>query len=157
MKPIAIATILIIAFGGCMSSFTPQDQPETTGLIIRTGTSAGMCVGYCAYDYVFNGSSVTLTQSGNRTQSTVSPKSCQSTISQDDWNTLQSAANLDAFSKQPTVIGCPDCTDAGAEYVELELGDKKHRVTFPFAQTIPGFESLLKALRSQRAAFKECQ
>ena len=152
-----IATLLILAFGSCMNSFTPQNGPDTTGLIIRTGTSAGMCVGYCAFDYVFNGTSVTLTQSSTRMQSGITPKSCQSTISQADWDALRQSANLDAFSKQPVVIGCPDCTDAGAEYVEIEQGDQKHRVTIPFAQTIPGFEPLLKALRSQRATFKECK
>lgn len=157
MKSVVFAVLLVLVFVRCMNDFTPQNaQDLTDGLTIRTGTSFGMCIGYCQSDYVFQGTSVTLTQSSTRPQTTLSPKSCQSTISQDDWNTLKATANLDLFSKQPSVIGCPDCADGGAEYIELQIDDQKHRVTFPANKTIPGFESLVNSLRGYREAFKNC-
>lgn len=157
MKSIVLLVLLITGFVRCMNSFTPQAAQNTTDdLTISSGTSFGMCTGYCQNDYTFNGTSVTLVQSSVRPQTTLTSKSCQSTISQSDWNTLKAAANVDLFSKQPKLIGCPDCTDAGSEYVEIQAGPQKYRVTFPFGRTIPGFESLVDALRNQREAFKNC-
>ena len=84
-------------------------------------------------------------------------KTCQTTISLADWNTLKAAANLDTFGKQPATLGCPDCADGGAEYVELQISEQTHRVTFEYGKTIPGFETLVNTLRAQRAAFKVCR
>ncbi|WP_080237599.1 hypothetical protein [Spirosoma rigui] len=152
-------TLLAMAMLGRCAETTVRSAAETGSpdpLTIRTGTSFGMCVGYCFNDYVLNGTSVTLTQNGNRTQQ-VPTKSCQATITPDEWNALKALASFDAFSQQPERIGCPDCADGGAEYIELETGGRKHRVTFEYNQTIPGFEPLVDALRSRREAFKECQ
>ena len=157
MKSVVLLVLLITSFVRCVDSFTPQTAQDKTGeLIIRSGTSFGMCTGYCQHDYTFNGTSVTLVQSSVRPQTTLPPKSCQSTISPADWATLKAAANLELFSKQPNLIGCPDCTDAGSEYVEIQVDTQKYRVTFPAGRTISGFESLVNALRHQREAFKNC-
>lgn len=156
MKMILIALFFINLFGQC-STVTEQATPLADALTIRSGTSFGMCVGNtCQKDYVFNGTSVTLTQGGNRIQSQSPAKTCQRTISEAEWASLKAASNFDAFQKQPEIIGCPDCADGGAEYIELQQGDRRHRVTFPFGKTIPGFESLVNALRQQREQFAEC-
>ena len=123
-------------------------------LVIRTGTSFGMCLGdKCQKDYVFAGSGITLTHRGNSRGTPTAPKTCQNAIAVADWTALKAIVSLDAFSQQPDVIGCPDCADGGAEYIELEQGDSKYRVTFPYGQTIPGFEPLVTALRQQRSQF----
>lgn len=157
MKAITLIVLLLIGFGPCQTRLTPQSADDITDtLTIRTGTAFGMCAGdYCVRDYVFNGTRVTLTHRGTRSQT--ASQSCQSTISQADWIALKANANLDSFDKQPAVLGCPDCADGGAEYIELQVGEQKHRVTFPVGTTIPGFESLVTGLRNQRAAFNECK
>lgn len=155
MRFLVIATLFTIAFGRCADKSVSAVDPNEP-LTIRTGTSFGMCMGYCLNDYAFNGTRVTLTQSGTRTQAQNPARTCQNTISSADWNTLKASANFDAFGKQAETLGCPDCADGGAEYIELQLGDSKHRVTFEYGKTIPGFEPLVEALRKQRAAFKTC-
>jgi hypothetical protein len=159
MKAIAVAVLFIVAFSHCTTKVSPQTKEGVSDeLTVRTGTSFGMCIGdHCVSDYVFNGTNVTLTHKSQRPQQQPASKSCQFTISQTDWNTIKANVNLDAFGKQPARIGCPDCADGGAEYVELELGDQKHRVTFPYGETIPGFESLVSKLREHRDAFQTCQ
>ncbi|GAB4031489.1 hypothetical protein [Spirosoma gilvum] len=157
MKSSLLLAAFILLFGRCSSSLSPKKLTDADGLVIRTGTSAGMCVGYCVFDYVLSGTSITLTQSPNRSQSTIATKTCQSTLSQAAWNDLLTTVDLDAFEKQPAVLGCPDCADGGAEYVELQLGEQKHRVTFQYGQTIPGSEALVDKLRSHRATLKECK
>lgn len=158
MKPVIISVLLVVVFVRCMSNLTPQTPQNvaTEKLTIRTGTSFNMCVGYCKNDYVFNGISATLAQSGSLPQAQVTPRSCQSTISQTQWNDIKALANLDAFSKTATVLGCPDCTDGGAEYIEIQVDNRKHRVTFPYGKTIPGFEPLVDILRTQRNTLKTC-
>ena len=156
MKLIGIALLFLMILGRCNpTTVSSEERPSTDALTIRTGSSFGMCVGYCVKDYVLNGTNVDLTMI-SRSKTQTSPKSCQKTISQESWDSLKRLADLDAFSKQPERLGCPDCADGGAEYIELERGDQKHRVMFEYGQTIPGFESLVDALRSQRKAFDEC-
>ena len=132
-------------------------QSVNDSLLIRTGTSFGMCMGdKCQKDYVVNGTSLVLTHGGNNRGTPIPPKTCQKSISVADWNALKATVNLSAFGQQPERIGCPDCADGGAEYIELEQGDTKHRVTFSYGQTIPGFEPLVNALRQQRSQFEAC-
>ncbi|MCK8491971.1 hypothetical protein M0L20_08930 [Spirosoma sp. RP8] len=155
MKLRVINMLLLAALIGC-TTVSPEDTPTADDLIIRTGTSFGFCVGYCVRDYTFKSTVVTLTQKESRKPPQNPEKTCQATISQTDWNALKALANLENFSKQPERLGCPDCADGGAEYIELQSGDKSHRVTFEYNGTIPGFESFVEALRAQRAAYKEC-
>jgi len=157
MKLLFLSFLITLVLGRCTeSTVLTSDTAQTDGLTIRTGTSFGMCAGYCQSDYVFNGTSVTLTQNGTRTQQAPA-KTCQTTISIAEWNTLKTLANVDTFSGKSATLGCPDCADGGAEYIELQTGDQKHRVTFEYNKTIPGFEPLVNALRSRREAFKECK
>jgi hypothetical protein len=155
MKLRIINMLLLAVLGGC-TSISPQTEQVADDLTIHTGTSFGMCVGYCVSDYDFSGTSVTLTRKESSRVPKNPAKTCQTTISQADWNALKALANVDNFNKQPERIGCPDCADGGAEYIELQVGDQKHRVTFEYNSTIPGFEPLVEALRAQRNAFKEC-
>lgn len=159
MKAIIAALVVSLLMGHCTERnvLSAPEATSTDSLTIRTGTSFGMCVGYCVADYTLNGTSLTLTQSAQRTQAQNPAKTCQTTLSQADWNALKAAANFETFSKQPERLGCPDCADGGAEYVELQIGNRKHRVTFEYNKTIPGFDPLVNALRTQRNAFKECK
>lgn len=156
---VSMLCMAVLTLGRCTqtTALTPTDTASTDGITIRTGTSFGMCAGYCQSDYVFNGASATLTQNGTRSQAQVPVKTCQTTISQVDWDALKTLANFDAFSNKSATLGCPDCADGGAEYIELQTGDRKHRVTFEFNKTIPGFEPLVNALRKNRETFKECK
>ncbi len=155
MKMTVFSLLLLMILGSCRSdTATPAESVD--GLIIRSGTSFGFCVGYCQKDYVFDKTNVTLTEQDKRAPTQNPTKTCQKTISQADWNALTAAAKPDLFSRQPETLGCPDCADGGAEYIELQLNDRRHRVTFEFGKTIPGFEPLVEAIRSQRTAFEEC-
>lgn len=156
MKLTSIIFLFLMIMGRCNPTRVSSGE-HTSGdpLTICTGTSFGMCAGYCVKEYVINGATVDLTMF-SRDKAQTSPKSCQRTIDQASRDSLNTLADLEAFSKKPERLGCPDCADGGAEYIELQRGDQKHRVTFEYGQTIPGFESLVSALRSQRKAFDEC-
>ncbi|MCX6213188.1 hypothetical protein [Spirosoma sp.] len=159
MKLLGICLLFLSLLGRCSPDKSVLAEPlATDGLIIRTGTSFGMCVGYCKHDYVISGTTLMLTQTSQaRTQNQNPAKTCQTTIPQAVWDTLRAAANPTLFIQKPEQLGCPDCADGGAEYIEMEANGQKHRVTFEYGATIPGFEPLVTALRAQREAFKECK
>ena len=155
MKTTAVFLLLLVTLGRCTQNNAIPAEASADALVIRTGTSFGFCVGYCQKEYVFTETGVTLTQTSRSPTQPV--KTCQATLSQAAWNALKAAANVTLFSKQPETLGCPDCADGGAEYIELQTGDQKHRVTFEFGKTIPGLEPLVNALRNQRNQFTECK
>lgn len=159
MKLLLLTCLVTLALGRCTETnvTTSAENSASDPLTIRTGTSFGMCVGYCQHDYVFNGTTVTLTQNGTRTQAASPTKTCQTTITAAEWNALKALVNFDSFSTQPETIGCPDCADGGAEYIELAMGARKHRVTFSYNKTIPGSEPLVEALRKRREAYPDCK
>jgi hypothetical protein len=155
MKQIFLSFVITLTMSQCTENRVRPITDEA--LTIRSGTSFGMCIGYCQMDYTFNGTNVTFTQSGTRSQNETPTKTCQAAISPADWNAIKALADFDAFSKVPTTLGCPDCADGGAEYIELQAGDSKHRVTFEFNNTIQGFEPLVDALRKARESAKDCK
>jgi len=154
MKLFAIALLIGLLADRCSGSATETAPPDS--LVIRTGTSFGMCVGYCNQEYVIQKTNVTLTQRANGSPRQQPTKTCQFTLDAGVQNQLLSMIDFRQFSQQPATLGCPDCADGGAEYIELQTGGEKHRVTFDYGRTIPGFEPLVELLRQQRAQFKTC-
>lgn len=154
---LSVVTLLFLTILGRCTPGTISGERLSDAATIRTGTSFGMCAGYCQKDYVLNGTNVTLTTSSNNNPTQYPTRTCQTTISQESWTSLKDFVNLDAFNKLPERLGCPDCADGGAEYIEIESGDQRHRVTFEYGKTIPGFESLVSNLRAQRERFDECK
>ena len=47
-------------------------------------------------------------------------------------------------------IGCPDCADGGAEWIQVNWSGQNKRVTFENGQLIKGFEGLVVKLRDLR-------
>lgn len=154
MKLFALTFLIALLADRCTGSATEAVAPDT--VVIRTGTSFGMCVGYCNQDYVIQGTTLTLTQRANGEPRQHPTKTCRFTLDAGVQKQLLAMINFEQFSKQPATIGCPDCADGGAEYVELQVGEQKHRVTFDYGRTIPGFEPLVDLLRQQRTQFKTC-
>lgn len=154
MKTLILASIVALFISQCGQK-TLQPEVDSTSVIIRSGTSFGFCIGYCERELTLNGTSATFVIRGTRQQ--LPDKTCTGTLTADEWNALVTKASFSAFQQQPERLGCPDCADGGAEFVEIETEGKKHRVTFEAGKTIPGFESLVELLRKKREAFKDCQ
>ena len=63
------------------------------------------------------------------------------------WKQLTASVAVDSVFALPERIGCPDCADQGAEWIEIFTEGKSHRVTFEYQQNPPGLEALLRQLR----------
>lgn len=155
MKTILLAGILGFALNQCSNKADADLLSDS--LTIRSGTSYGMCVGYCDQQVELTGTQALFTAKSLRNPAEYPLKTCKNSLSKDEWTALAAKVNIEEFQEQPETLGCPDCADGGAEFVEIVQGKRHYRVTFEAGKTIPGFESLVEELRNRRTAFADCQ
>jgi hypothetical protein len=96
---------------------------------IKYGIFAGMCIGYCRWDLTIKSGEITYNRSG--WVDSIETITCTEIPEYENWESVKTGLNIYLFFKLPETIGCPDCADGGAEWIEIELenGDK-HKVTF---------------------------
>jgi len=97
---------------------------------LNYGTSFGECVGYCKHEVTIKSKAATYKcYSLNPTEQTLTKNTIISSSTSDSIYSF----DTNSFFKLPETIGCPDCADGGAEWLEIILpnGDK-HKVTFEY-------------------------
>tara|TARA_R110000868_G_scaffold303534_2_gene564030 strand:- start:9188 stop:9652 length:465 start_codon:yes stop_codon:yes gene_type:complete len=123
--------------------------------LLGYGTSFGMCVGYCTNSMLLRSGTVTYSRSGWNNQ--VTPIKCTENMTQISWESFKKIVDLNEFFSLPEVIGCPDCADGGAEWVEIEnFSGKKYRVTFEYGNAPEELEDVVSALREQSEKGIQC-
>lgn len=153
---IVLISLMLMGLAQC------SEQPSVItdaaeSVVIRSGTSFGMCIGYCNKDMELVGTKALFAKSSLRDPAKYPTRTCTKMLTESKTANLNALAQFNEFRKQPEVIGCPDCADGGAEYIELQVGTLRHRVKFDYGKTIPGFETLVKELRVQRDLFNDCE
>ncbi|RAJ10136.1 hypothetical protein [Arenibacter echinorum] len=112
------------------------------------GTSFGMCVGYCKNDMLLKAGTVIYSRSGWNNQ--VEAIDCIENLTQLSWDSIKKAVDLNEFFLLPQIVGCPDCADGGAEWLEIEnFSGKKSKVTFEYGKAPEELETIITALRTQ--------
>ncbi len=147
--------LLVVVAGVLGAACTPSEAEIDTltaeARVIRWGTSFGMCAGYCREELEIGGSVLRLTR---RSWSPTQPEQvAEQPFSSDAWRTLRERMDAARIDRLQDVYGCPDCADGGAEWVELENGDSKKRVTFEFGSGPSPLQSVLTELRALRQRF----
>lgn len=124
---------------------------------INYGTSFGMCVGPCRKEMnLVNGELnfiVFYTEGRGAVGGT--PKSFKEKLDLNLQKYLMQNIDYEAFKKISNIIGCPDCADGGAEFVELTRYNIKHKVTFEYGKPPKEIESLVTVLREKKVYFEE--
>lgn len=120
----------IIFFVGLFTSCS--NEPISSEITqVKYGTSFGMCVGYCKHELLLKSDKATYNLSG--WNATVEPITYTEVLNSSDWNLVTTNLNIKDFFDLPEMIGCPDCADGGAEWIEIELPNgSKHKVTFEY-------------------------
>lgn len=101
---------------------------------VNYGTSFGECIGYCKHQVTFKADSIKWICICNACMSPVLMQKCyyektNSTL----WDSIKTNISTSSFFALPTVIGCPDCADGGAEWLELTLNNgETHKVTYEY-------------------------
>jgi hypothetical protein len=126
-----------------------KQAPDSTGIVsIETGTFYGECTEYCWTELLMRPSTATLVSSAWKDRP---PKVTERReLSSAAWSKLVGAVDKAAFLALPEVIGCPDCTDGGGEWIEIDFGSAKKRVTFQANAAVPALDGLTAELRPVR-------
>lgn len=112
------------------------------------GTSFGMCVGYCNNSILLKLDTISYFRSGWNDQ--VEPTKCTENMPQLSWDSIKKAVDLNEFFALPEIMGCPDCADGGAEWLEIEnISGKKYKVTFEYGKEPEVLKSIIFVLRKQ--------
>lgn len=120
---------------------------------VKYGTSFGMCFGYCAHQITITEGSITSLHNYQGQVPSLENLSC--TESYSGWNDLTESINFDEFKQLDDVMGCPDCADGGAEWIEITEGDATYRVTFEYQVAPTEVSDYIEELRSQMQAMQD--
>ena len=127
------------------------ESPRTPP-IIKTGTNAGFCIGYCMKEFVITPERITYTN-GARTfeENTEFPLIIKELpFSKSEWNELIDLVDFEEFNSLPDRIGCPGCADAPVQWIEIASGSKAKKIEFENGDEPPEIKELVLALEAIR-------
>ena len=136
-------------------------EPDQSDIqpIIKTGTNAGFCIGYCSKEFEITPEKITYTQGGRD----VSEISKEVPFSESSWDTLKNLVDFEKFNSLPENIGCPGCADAPVEFIEITKGNTTKRIHFETIYDVPEIKELVLELHKIRGpiestieSFEEC-
>lgn len=146
-----LAVLLLMTSSKC-----EEAKGQDTIMRISHGSSFGMCMGYCFNELTYTKSDkIKYSKAYGRTPVADYPDKFDSlTMDPAIWKDLISKIDTAVFYKLPERIGCPDCADGGAEWIEIQTVDKTYRVTFEYGKNVSEIDLLLQALRKEKEAMK---
>ena len=149
----SIYWICILALSVLMINGQQTDSNEI--LSISSGTSFGFCMGYCrqSIKLTSNPSQVIVSREANGNQGSYPPVHVKLPLTADEWNSLANLVNLETIQGMDETIGCPDCADGGAEWVQIDWANGSKRVTFENRQTVESIKELVEKLRDLRQIY----
>lgn len=139
-----IKLLVFILFSILLSSCREQNL----GLIkqVNYGTSFGECIGYCKHDIALTSNEIIYKcSSSSVTENTIIHTEI---LDVQTWDSICNDFDLENFLALPEVIGCPDCADGGAEWLEIIFSTgKTHKVTFEYYSEPTSLKSKIEILR----------
>jgi hypothetical protein len=82
---------------------------------------------------------------------------CLDVLNDNTWKYFKTQLNINDFFNLPKTIGCPDCADSGAEWIEIELvGGEKQKVTFEYGNEPDMLNDYVVKLREQMSKSVHC-
>jgi len=146
-----IPLLLACSASGTDNPFPASGGEQLQALALRSGTSFGMCAGYCLTELRIDTLGVTLTETSQVQD--LPPRIRTLPLSDSDRDQLAEAVDTAAIRGLAGVHGCPDCADGGAEWIAFGAGSDSARVTFEFGAAIDGIEPLQAVMRELRSRF----
>lgn len=154
MKHFILKYIIVGSVSLCL--FSCSYELDSRIVRVNYGTSFGECVGFCRKQISVSADSIhftafcdaCMTPFLQRKDSVWKPTKAQ-------WDSLRSIIPVNEFNKLPTVIGCPDCADGGAEWLELILTTgETHKVTFEYNNEPTELKQYIPRLRTLLGVYK---
>lgn len=117
-------------------------------LFIKHGTSFGMCDGYCYHETKYTiDSIIKVVKSWDKSQP---DKNDNLKMDKSNWQTMINAIDIKAFYMLPHRMGCPDCTDGGAEWLIIGTKNNEWKVEFDYGSETVTTKKLLTLIRQTK-------
>lgn len=151
---IRILLILIAIFTSIScddNNSVPIDKEITK---VSYGTSFGECVGYCIKHIEVSDVQIKFYKYGWEFGKMLPEININDSIKNNYFQKLVEQVDFNAFTQLQPVIGCPDCADGGAEWIEIQRGDSTYKVTFEYYNEPAELTCLVNYLRTYIYAFR---
>lgn len=135
-------------------STSDDSDPQSDIVKIGYGISFGECLGYCIRTLTIDQDSIQFVKSGWTIDSLLSDIACSDPT--DDFSALTGEVDFIQFLQLDSIIGCPDCADGGAEWIELTSGDNRHKVVFDYLHPPLVLEDITSDLRALMEGYERC-
>jgi hypothetical protein len=147
--------LLVVMMLGGISCSIDSDIPSADSeydMLIHSGTSYGMCFGYCVRNLELSGTDATYTMlSFNSNEYPL--KSIAGEITLNEWNEITAEIDEELITSMNDVYGCPDCADGGAEWIEIITVSYSKKITFEVSDVPGSIKNLVNKLRTIRNRF----
>jgi len=151
--PIIILSILL--FFSCEEVEDVSLTYDSDIISIEYGTSFGECLGYCIRSIEIAGIDVEFEASGQTVTDKLPDINISGEISIEDWQNLVNKIDFIVFRNLEEVIGCPDCTDGGSEWIEITTSELFHKVTFEYYNEPEEIQNYIDDLRNLMEQYEE--
>jgi hypothetical protein len=146
----SILPALLVAVAACSEPIADTETPSV--LSLRSGTSFGMCAGYCVTELIIEDDAVRFTESA-WPFANLPPKSRTLPLSSAEREQILRLVDVGELEHLEGVHGCPDCADGGAEWIELQTPTDTIRVTFEYGRELAPIAELQAEIRALRGRF----
>ena len=148
---IILGFLLVVILTSCEKD--EKNNLQSDNDYVKYGTSFNMCIGYCVRNVKISDSKIEFEKSGWDLDGNLPDISLSESINNDYWIKLVDTIDFDSFLQLDSVIGCPDCADGGAEWIEIKKNDKIYKVTFEYRNEPESVKSFIGYLRTYLASF----
>jgi len=153
MKLFLFIAAFALTVTGCR---TTKDATSGTDVVsITHGTSFGHCVGYCVKEVIYTNGKMDFVQTSRSTENP--EKRASQNYTEAEFSKLSNSIDWTKWKALPESIGCPDCADGGAEYIEIVTSQGTKRVTFEYGDTPEGLAKTLSIVRANRKKLDEAE
>ncbi len=119
---------------------------------VKYGNSFGFCVGFCNREIEVRNTNIQFEANTNEVESkTINRKS---NIDINYWEVLIKSIDINDFISLKSTIGCPDCADGGAEWLEVKGANVDYKVTFEYGNEPQVLKDALRLLRAYNDVFE---
>ena len=157
MKKTFIIFIIFISIQLLFSCDADEDilTYDSEIVSIEYGTSFGQCIGYCNRNVEITGTEIIFNASGQTVTGKLPDIVITDIISIEDWEELVNTIDILIFRNMEEVIGCPDCADGGAEWIEITTDKLSHKIVFECNNEPEELESYIYELRELLEQFED--
>ncbi len=152
---LAIIIFPILLFFSCAEDEDVLLTYNSDIISIEYGTSFGECLGYCIRSIEITGLDVEFDASSMTVTDKLPDINISGEISVEDWENLVNKIDFVVFRNLEEVMGCPDCDDGGAEWIEITTSELSHKVTFEYYNEPEELQNYIDDLRNLMEQYEE--